>query len=413
MKSLRIPLILTISVLIAGAIAAVFVFKPGTPSAKKEIMLNEATMTDWPIFGGNQELNRSFEDDKFEFKILNFQPVLKWTCKCTVGVSAPVQKSGTAIVGCGDGTLRFMSLENGAVLGIVKLGDAPFEAPPMISGEMVYAGDTEGGFYCVGLKDFKLKWKMKLGNKTRGGANCFDSDSGAKIFIGAYDSRLYCLDALTGKEIAAFDAAGFVNGAPAVSQNMKMVFTSDCGGRLTVINAETLAVIKIFEFGTYIPASPAMKDGQVFFSAHDGMLHGIGIKDMAILKIQDKSDDSAKGKEKEPLMQSPAVSSKYVVSCGSKGTVKVFSASEKCFVAEKKLSGKLNSPLILGENVLVTGENGAITLLELPSLKEKWEIRTPYEYQDGAVFYGSGFLVSDLDGNVFCYSFKATGENSK
>lgn len=413
MKSLWIPFIFAALVLIAGAGASLFMFKPGIPSAKKEIVLNKTALTDCPIFGGNQELNRSFEDGKFEFKSLDSQPVLKWTCKCTAGVSAPVQKDGTAVIGCGDGTLKFLSLENGSMLGSAKLGDAPFEAPPMILGEMVYAGDTEGGFYCVGLKDFKLGWKVKLGNKTRGGANWYDSDSGAKLFIGAYDSRLYCIDAQTGKEIAVFDAAGFVNGAPAVSQNMKMVFTADCGGRLTVINAETLAVIKIFEFGTYIPASPAIKDEQVFFSAHDGMLHGIGIKDMDVLKIQDRADDNAKGKEKEPLMQSPAVSSKYIISCGSKGSVKVFSASGKSFIAEKKLSGKLNSPLIIGENVLVTGENGVITLLELPSLKEKWTLKTPYEYQDGAVFNGSGFIISDLDGNVFCYSFKTTGENQK
>src|SRR5229473_547105 len=92
----------------------------------------------------------------------------------------------------GVGLALVLAVASGASRAVVWADNAwpMFRGGPALIGvaheKLLYALDAPSG---------ALKWKHQTGDKILGGANYFSST----ILVGSYDSKLYCLDAATGK----------------------------------------------------------------------------------------------------------------------------------------------------------------------------------------------------------------------
>ena len=90
---------------------------------------------------------------------------------------------------------------------------------------------------------------------------------GARILVGSYDFKLYCLEAANGKPLWTYETGNYINGSCAVA-NGQIVF-GGCDALVHVLSADKGARIKEIDAGAYIAASAALEGNRAYFGHYD------------------------------------------------------------------------------------------------------------------------------------------------
>ena len=130
------------------------------------------------------------------------------------------------------------------------------ECKPWVDGEQVVFGSWGGRLYSLDPADGSLQWSWKSPRASRmySPAATWPVKAAGKIFIAVPDRRLYALDARTGKEIKHFD--NVAREAVGLSEDGKTVYCKAMSGKLTALDAETLAIRWQVDSGSGYDISP-------------------------------------------------------------------------------------------------------------------------------------------------------------
>jgi outer membrane protein assembly factor BamB len=134
---------------------------------------------------------------------------------------------------------------------------------PITDGERVYFGSDRGEFWALNAYDGTLSWSHKVSTPFHKNIWSAPALHEGKVFFGAYDGYLYCLDSATGKEIWRCLAADWIGSSPALAPELGLLFigleyaTEGSKGAITAFNIQTGQ--KVWEHGTkrFTHASPA------------------------------------------------------------------------------------------------------------------------------------------------------------
>jgi outer membrane protein assembly factor BamB len=206
---------------------------------------------------------------------------------------------------------------------------------PVVVGEAVYFGSSDGSLYAVGRADGSLRWKFTTGNVVHASPAVSDG----VVYIGSWDRNMYALDAGTGKELWRFQTGedttihnqvgiagsaavargvvyfgcrdghfyavdartgaqrwshdnkmGWVIASPAIKDGVVYFPTSD-GTRFKALNAETGALKYDLETKAISFSSPAIADNVIYFGSSDGWMHALDLATGAV-KAEFQSDGS-------------------------------------------------------------------------------------------------------------------------
>jgi outer membrane protein assembly factor BamB len=164
---------------------------------------------------------------------------------------------------------------------------------PVVVGNTVYVGSTDGNLYAVNRADGTLRWKFA----TRGAVNSSPAFANGVVFAGSVDGRFYAVDAATGKEKwnfktageSRFTAPGIHGGTPRTEMmadpfDMFLSSPAIAGGAIYFgsgdhnvysLDIETGAVRWTFKTGNVVHASPAVSNGVVFIGSWDRNMYAI------------------------------------------------------------------------------------------------------------------------------------------
>ena len=161
----------------------------------------------------------------------------------------------------------------------------PFDcylSSPVVWNGSVYFGSGDGKVYAVDAGSGALKWKFKTGDVVHASPAIADN----KVYIGSWDSNFYALDAATGKEVWRFktgedadihNQVGIQSSAAVVDG---VVYFGCRDAHLYAVDAKTGN--KKWAFGTkgsWVIASPAVRDGKVYFATSDsGLVYALDAK---------------------------------------------------------------------------------------------------------------------------------------
>src|SRR5690606_14608992 len=137
--------------------------------------------------------------------------------------------------------------------------EGPIESSPLVLGNSVYIGSSDGFLYALDAAKGTVLWKFETEDKILGGPNWVQAPDGkgTRILAGSYDFRLYSFDADTGKTDWTYETGNYINGTPAVAEG-KTVF-GGCDALLHVISLKDGQKIKEVEAGAYIAGSGAFE----------------------------------------------------------------------------------------------------------------------------------------------------------
>ncbi len=85
---------------------------------------------------------------------------------------------------------------------------------------------------------------------------------GGKLYVGSWDSKIYCLDASTGDFIWSFTTGNFVHSSPAVADG-RVYFGSE-DRKIYCLNALSGDFTWSYTTGSIVISSPAVADGKVY-----------------------------------------------------------------------------------------------------------------------------------------------------
>jgi len=164
---------------------------------------------------------------------------------------------------------------------------------PLVLGDVVFVGSTDGALYAVNRADGMERWKFA----TQGPIASSPAEANGVVFISSLDGNVYGVDAATGKERWRFATKGErrftapgIHGAIPRTEHMPDpfdVFMSSpavMGGTVYIgsgdqhvyaLDAATGALRWSFATGDVVHSSPAVADGVVYIGSWDRNLYAI------------------------------------------------------------------------------------------------------------------------------------------
>src|SRR5688572_18292622 len=155
-------------------------------------------------------------------------------------LSSPTVVGSTVYIGSGDSHVYALDLETGRARWRFKTGDV-VHASPAVSHGVVYIGSWDRNMYAVDAESGRELWRFQTGNDTViynqiGIASSAAVANGAGYF-GARDGHFYAVDARTGRMLWKHDnRMGWTIASPAVRDGVVYFPTSD-GTRFKALDA--------------------------------------------------------------------------------------------------------------------------------------------------------------------------------
>ena len=362
------------------------------PSAE-EILVAEGA--DWPMFGGSQGLL-----GRAGGRLADSLSLL-WKFQTGAEVkSSPVIYEGRVFVGSCDANVYALDLRTGEKVWAYVTGDA-VEAAPCAADGSVFAGSADGILYALHAETGQLLWKYETEGQILGAPNWMRSveEPNLRILIGSYDNQVHCVDANNGQAVWVYETDSYVNGSPAVDQDW-CVF-GGCDAFIYVVSLADGATVAQIDSGSYIAASAAFLDGQVYVGNYENVFIRADVDANAIVWEYEQGD--------APFFSSPALDEEVVVFGGRDERVHCVRREDGKQVWTFKTLGEVNSsPALCGDKIVVGSDDGRLYLLARGDGKLLWSYETGQPITSSPAVAHGLVVVGCDDGYV--YAFGSTKE---
>jgi outer membrane protein assembly factor BamB len=165
-----------------------------------------------------------------------------------------------------DGVVRVLDRRTGRLRFAVRIG-SPIESSPIVRHRIDYFGAWNGNVYALDLRTRRFHWVHHGGYKITSSAAL----AGRTLYIGDYGGRLLALAPGSGRLRWSAGVNGRIYGTPAVWGGRVFVPSSD-GGTLTAFTKAGRYLWRV-STGSYVYSSPAVWAGRVFFGSYNGLLY--------------------------------------------------------------------------------------------------------------------------------------------
>ena len=145
----------------------------------------------------------------------------------------------------------------------------PSESSPLLIGDRLYVGDWNGDVWAFDADNGRILWRHHVGGAVKGAI----ASAGGRLYVGAYDGRLYCLSQ-EGKQLWRASGQhrllghGRFYSTPALAYGRVYIGSTD--GKIYSFGATTGKLRWSHSTGGYVYASPAVWDGLVFAGSYSG-----------------------------------------------------------------------------------------------------------------------------------------------
>jgi outer membrane protein assembly factor BamB len=195
-----------------------------------------------------------------------------------VFLSSPTIVGDALFFGSGDHNVYALDATTGELRWKFITGNV-VHASPAVAGGVVYVGSWDRNMYALDAASGKERWRFQTGNDTtiynQIGIASSAAVSAGVVYFGCRDGHFYAVDASTGRLRWSVDNhSGWVIASPAVKDGTVYFPTSD-GQRFKALDAATGAVRFDVETKAISFSSPAIVNQTLYFGTSDGWLHAM------------------------------------------------------------------------------------------------------------------------------------------
>ena len=211
-----------------------------------------------------------------------------------VFLSSPVIANGVAYIGSGDQNVYALEVATGAVRWTFATGDVVHASPAVANG-VVYIGSWDRNLYAIDASSGRERWRYTTGNDTtiynQIGIASSAAVAGGLVFVGGRDGHFHVVDAATGQlKWKHNNRGGWTIASPAVKDGIVYFPTSD-GTRFKALEASTGNVKFDLQNKAVSFSSPALAGNVAVYGTSDGYLNAVSLTD-GTLKATFQTDGS-------------------------------------------------------------------------------------------------------------------------
>lgn len=211
-----------------------------------------------------------------------------------VFLSSPVVANGVVYIGSGDQNVYALDAATGALRWTFATGDV-VHASPAVSNGVVYIGSWDRNVYAIDATTGRERWRYTTGNDTtiynQIGIASSAAVAGGLVFVGGRDGHFHVVDATTGAlKWKHNNRGGWTIASPAVKDGIVYFPTSD-GTRFKALEASTGNVKFDLQNKAVSFSSPALAGNVAFYGTSDGYLNAVSLVD-GTLKATFQTDGS-------------------------------------------------------------------------------------------------------------------------
>ena len=192
-----------------------------------------------------------------------------------VYLSRPAFEQGLVLFGSGDGHVRALDAETGALRWAHRAGEVVHASPAVAEGRVI-VGDWASRLWGLDLQSGRELWKFQAGVDALM-ANQQGFQSSATVaeglaFVGCRDSHCYAIDTATGQERWRFSTgASWVVGTPAVADG-KVVFATSDSSLIHIHDAASGKALAQQQGKSYMFSSPTVAGDVLLVGVLNGSL---------------------------------------------------------------------------------------------------------------------------------------------
>jgi len=199
-------------------------------------------------------------------------------------ISSPTVVDGSVYFGSGDHNIYALDAATGKLQWKTKAGDVVHSSPAVVNG-VVYVGCWDGVLYALDARTGQLRWKVATGVDTTHfmqGIPGSPAVSEGVVVFGSRDNNIYALDAATGKQLWKLDNQGsWVIASPAIKDGVVYVTTSD-SVKMRALDLKTGKSAFEVTYKAYGFSSPSIAGGHAYFGTFDGYVYDVSLAEHKI-----------------------------------------------------------------------------------------------------------------------------------
>lgn len=366
------------------------------PSSKSTAELKSPVPESWPSFRGSPDQRGVSKS------VLSRSPELKWEFASPDGWIAAAAIAGPHVYGPAlEGTLYCFDRETGAILWKYRSIEDPdpkkfapgFKATPLITADAVYVGDEDGILHALDRASGKLRWKFATDGEIAGSVARFEDN----LLLASHDSYLYCLSK-DGADVWKFQTNDRINCSPAIVDNF--TFLAGCDEHLRVIDVRTGKETRDIPLGSFLIASPAIVDDQLYVGTHNG----------EVVAVNWKTGDVTwryKGEREMPFHASAAVTDSLVLLGGHDKLLHALDRNTGFARWTFPTKARIECSAVVADSRVFFGSgDGNLYALALQDGSEAWKFNAGKPINAG-IAIGEGCLVFGEDatnGKLRCFA---------
>jgi len=236
-------------------------------------------------------------------------------------------------------------------------------AAPFYADGVVYFGTSSGRVYAVDTAAHtQPKWSFKAKEAIWGSPLVI----GAHVYVPSMDHHLYCLDAQTGTVVWDFEAGGALATQP--SPNDGTLYQGAFDGRVYAVEAVSGQQVSGFDFRAqnWIWSEVLVEDGRLYVSSLDGKLYALDAATGQVLAGFPYSTEATDYVRAAPVQGGDLA----IIATGNGRVIAVNSTSGQVkwqwpATGFTPVSGILTTPVVSGERVYLLLTNGQVRALNV------------------------------------------------
>lgn len=198
-----------------------------------------------------------------------------------VFLSSPTIVDGVLYIGSGDQHVYALDAATGALKWRFATGDVVHASPAVANG-MVIVGSWDANVYAIDAQTGHERWRYVTGKDTaiynQVGIASSAAVAGGMVFVGGRDGHFHVVDLATGAlKWKHNNRGGWTIASPAVRDGVVYFPTSD-GTRFKALDAATGTVRFDLENKAVSFSSPAIAGNTVYYGTSDGFVHAVDLR---------------------------------------------------------------------------------------------------------------------------------------
>lgn len=346
----------------------------------------------WSIFRGNQQLTG------FTSQVVPESPHLLFSFPTGDDIKAsPVVSGQTIYCGSTDGNMYAIGFD-GKMKWKFASGNS-IEAPALLIENSVVFGTLDGWFFRLDEKSGKQIWKYKTDNQIMGSANWYKVGSKIRLLVGSYDYNLHAVGFFKGDSLWHYESDNYINGAPAIYE--KYAVFGGCDGFIHLVNIETGKVFKKIKLETYIASSPLIEGNLAFVGDYEGRFFCLDLK---VGKIVWNFKEPGMNL---PFLASPALSGDFIVVGNQDRFLYCLDKNSGKVIWKVKTSNRIESSSVIAGNKVITGTmDGILYIHDLKTGKELWKYELGSPIAGNPAVCSGKIVVGAGDGRIYVFGEK-------